>query len=332
MEENNNPKVSVIAPVYGVEKFIGRAVESMMNQTLKEVEFIFVDDCTPDCSINIIKEVCNRYPQRAASIRIIHHEVNKGLPAARNTGIEAAQGTYIFHWDSDDYADSTMLETMYQTAINQQSDYVWADWYLTFETNSRIMCQPSASTPRDALTEILAGTMKYNVWNKLVSKELYKSTGIRFPEGKSMGEDMTMIKLLIWAKKVVHINQPFYHYIRNNADAMTQTYSERHLSELTQNTADLCSYLSQHIKDEHITIELHWFKLNVKLPFLFSNRPSDFKLWHSWYSESNRYIMSNYKLSVRTRLLQWTAAHHLTLMNRIYNTLLFNLVYGKIYK
>ncbi|MDE6509077.1 MAG: glycosyltransferase, partial [Muribaculaceae bacterium] len=90
------PKVSVIAPVYGVESFIGRAVESMMAQTLDDVEFIFVDDCTPDGSVSVLRDVVVRYPER--QVRILRHDVNRGLPAARNTGLDVARGEYIFHW------------------------------------------------------------------------------------------------------------------------------------------------------------------------------------------------------------------------------------------
>lgn len=93
-------KVSVIVPIYNVSRFIKRCVESLFNQTLDDVEFIFVNDCTPDDSIDILKKVIADYPDR--NTMIINHEVNKGLPAARNTGLKAASGDYIFHCDSDD--------------------------------------------------------------------------------------------------------------------------------------------------------------------------------------------------------------------------------------
>lgn len=324
------PKVSVIAPVYGVERFIARAVVSMMMQTLDDVEFIFIDDSTPDSSIDIIREITARYPDR--KVRIIRHEVNRGLPAARNTGIDAARGEYIFHWDSDDYAEPEMLEALYREAAIHGYDYVWCDWFLTFNTNSRIMPQPSATTPREALSIALSGGMKYNVWNKLVSRRLYGSAAIRFPEGRSMGEDMTMLKLLAKASCVGYVAKPFYHYIRTNTEAMTQVYSARHLEELRNNTADLCDFLRVEVSDNNIEQEINWFKLNVKLPFLFSGRKSEMKLWKSWYTEADKYIMSNRRQALHTRVLQWTAAHRFSFINRLYNTLVFKFIYGVIYK
>ena len=96
-------KVSVIVPIYKVERFIARCVTSLMKQTLQDVEYIFVDDATPDQSLSILQEVLVAYPERKKYVKILHHKDNQGLPAARNTGLEVSEGEYIFHCDSDDY-------------------------------------------------------------------------------------------------------------------------------------------------------------------------------------------------------------------------------------
>ena len=120
--------ISVIIPIYGVEHFIGRCAESLMCQTLREgVEFIFVDDATPDGSIQVLQEVLDRYPERQGQVSILHHDVNQGLPAARNTGLAIAQGKYIFHCDGDDYVERDMLEVLLGAAEQQRADYVWCD-------------------------------------------------------------------------------------------------------------------------------------------------------------------------------------------------------------
>ena len=93
--------VSVIVPVYNVSGFVERCVRSLMEQTLDNVEFIFVDDASPDNSIDIIRRVIKEYPNR--NVRIAIHEYNKGLPSARNTGLDLCVGEYVFHCDADDY-------------------------------------------------------------------------------------------------------------------------------------------------------------------------------------------------------------------------------------
>ena len=190
------PKVSVIVPVFNVEKFIGRCVRSLMMQTLSDVEFIFVNDATPDTSMAVLESILAEYPDRASQVKILAHEQNLGLPAARNTGLDAAHGEYIFHCDSDDFVESDMLESMYSSAKDNDADIVWCDWYLSFGQNERYMKQPSYDTASDALKGMLGGAMKYNVWNKLIRRRLYVDNGIVFPSGYGMGEDMTMMMFL----------------------------------------------------------------------------------------------------------------------------------------
>lgn len=110
--------VSVIIPVYNVGKFIERCARSLMEQTMDNVEYIFVDDASPDNSIQILQKVLADYPNRRDNVRILTHAENKGLPAARNTGLAVATGEYIFHCDSDDFVEPDMLEQLYGKAIN----------------------------------------------------------------------------------------------------------------------------------------------------------------------------------------------------------------------
>lgn len=212
-------KVSVIVPVYGVERFIERCARSLMEQTLEGVEFLFVDDATPDSSIEVLEKVIAQYPCRMGQVHVVRHERNLGLPAARNTGLSLAQGEYIFHCDGDDYVEKDMLAQMYRYAQSMDYDIVWADWYLTYVGNERYMKQPSYDTPMEALKSMLGGGMKYNVWNKLVRRTLYTFNHIEFPVGYGMGEDMTMMMLFALANSAGHLPKAYYHYVKTNANA-----------------------------------------------------------------------------------------------------------------
>ena len=128
---NTNVKVSVCIPVYGVEKYIERCARSLFEQTMAEgIEFIFVNDCTKDRSIEILEQVLSEYPQRKEQVKIIHHKKNGGLVAARNTGLKHATGDYIIHCDSDDWVDLNMYEAMYNKAIETNADMVYSDFYI----------------------------------------------------------------------------------------------------------------------------------------------------------------------------------------------------------
>lgn len=320
MESN---KVSVIIPIYKVEAFIGRCATTLMEQTLREVEYIFVDDATPDRSIKVLEEVIARYPERREQVRIVHHETNKGLPAARNTGLAVATGEYIFHCDSDDYVELTMLEELYHAAKTQEADIVWCDWYLTFAESERYMKQPCFGTPMEALKAMLSGGMKYNVWNKLVRRSLYTDNHIAFPAGYGMGEDMTMMMLFAHAKKVAYVPKAYYHYIKTNTNAFSQTYSDKHLVELKHNVQRIISYMQEECGGA-LEKELNFFKLDVKFPFLIAGQ---YKRWEEWYPEANTYILQNKTVSARTRYIQWFASKRQYWIVRMYSYILNRFIY-----
>ena len=156
------------------------------------------------------------------------------------------------------------------------------------------MKQPEYTTAMDALKGMLAGSMKYNVWNKLIKRELYQRYLIKFPEGYGMGEDMTIIMLFAHAKKIKYISSAFYHYVKLNTNAFSQTYSQRHLIELKHNTLRIVKFIQNkfgHTLDK----ELAFFKLEVKFPLLITGNKKKYKLWKEWYPEANHYILQKYK-------------------------------------
>ena len=118
-------KVSVIIPVYGVERYMGRCARSLFAQTMtRGIEFIFVDDCTQDRSIEILRNTLEEYPERHAQVTILKHSSNKGLAATRKTGVRAARGEYIIHCDSDDWVEPDMCRLMYEEAKRSDADMV----------------------------------------------------------------------------------------------------------------------------------------------------------------------------------------------------------------
>ena len=324
-------RVSVIVPIYKVEKFIERCVRSLMEQTLNNVEYIFVDDASPDNSIQILQSVLREYSHRSQQINIITHGQNKGLPAARNTGLAVAKGEYIFHCDSDDYVEPDMLKQMYEVAKENHADIVWCDWYLTFEKKERYMNQPDYITPIDALKGMLGGAMKFNVWNKLVKRSLYIDNNITFPTGYGMGEDMTMMMLFAHANKIKYLPEAFYHYVKLNTGAFSQTYSDKHIVELRYNVDRIIDYIRSFFGDS-LEKDLAFFKLDVKFPFLISGDYKKYQLWKEWYPEANTYILQNNNISARSRWIQWFAWKGHFWIVKLYHFLLMKVVYGIIYK
>ena len=324
--------VSVIVPIYNVGRYIGRCAESLLGQTMKSgIEFIFVNDATQDDSMEVLRQVLRRHPERAGQVRILEHDRNKGLPAARNTGMDTASGEYIYHCDSDDFLEKSMLLKMHTRAQHDNADIVWCDWYLSFRKKERYMRQPQFQTPFSALRAMLDGSMKYNVWNKLVRRNLYESTGIRFPEGHSMGEDMTMIKLMACSFKESHVPEALYHYVKSDVAMSTGTLSRKALEDLKFNAEDTIAFLRKEFQaglKEGIAL----FKTNVKLPFLLTGSHDDYLRWCSWYPEADSYIWRNKKASLRIKLLQQCAALRIYPAVWIYFHMIQKVIYGLIYR
>lgn len=325
-------KVSAIIPIFKVRNFVERCACSLFEQTLKEVEYIFIDDASPDDSMEILKLCIERYPERKGQIKILTREQNKGLPAARNTGLTVATGEYVFHCDSDDFVEPTMLEEMYEAAKAKDADMVYCDFYLSFEKNERYMSNPNYETAEDMFKlGLLGGNMKYNVWNKLVRRSLYSDNDIWFPAGHGMGEDMTMIRLAACAKSIAYVPKAFYHYVKLNANAYSATMSDRHKVDIRFNVDQTVAFLVDKFGN-NIAKEIAFFKLNTKLPFLITDDEVQYEVWKEWWPEANKYICENKALAFRIRLVQWLAAKGQFWAVKLYFKVVYKLVYGVIYR
>ena len=130
------PKVSVIIPVYGVENYIERCARSLFEQTLDDIEYLFIDDCTPDQSIKVLQQLLEEYPQRKHQVIIHRMEHNSGQAAVRKWGMQNATGEYVIHCDSDDWVDLDMYRAMYEKAKSDNSDFVVCDFIVTDGNNN----------------------------------------------------------------------------------------------------------------------------------------------------------------------------------------------------
>lgn len=308
--------------MYGVERFVERCTRSLMEQTLSEgIEYIFVDDATPDKSIEILRDTVQEYPGRTGQVKILRHDTNRGLPTARNTGMDAARGEYVVHIDSDDFVEPDMLEVMLDEARRTDADMVWCDWYLSGETGERAMPQPDAANAREALRAMMGGSMKYNVWNKMTRRAIFTENKLRFPDGQPMGEDMTMIMTMAHCRNVGHVTRALYHYRRTNEGAMTQTYTDASLEQLRRNADRVTAYLeTTGMADAQ---DVSNFRLQVKFPFLFFEPATrGFRLWREWWPEANAAIGRDRYLRFHARAAQRMASWRLWWGVRLYRRLL----------
>lgn len=205
------PLISVIVPVYKVEKYLGRCVDSILAQTYENTEIILVDDGSPD---NCPK-LCEEYAKKYSSIRVIHQE-NRGLSGARNTGIRHAKGDYLAFVDSDDVISPHFLESLYRAMKETHANISQCRWeYMHGDTIKEpydSQAKRECFTGREMLANLYIQTGAYFVvaWNKLYKRELFEE--IRYPEGRIHEDEATTYRLFDLAEKCVYVDNALYGY------------------------------------------------------------------------------------------------------------------------
>jgi len=214
-------KVSMLVPIYGVEKYIEQCAISLFSQTYKDLEYIFVNDCTPDSSIYILEEVLENYPERRKQTKIISHQTNRGLGASRKTALAASTGEYIFNVDSDDYIPLNAVEKLVEVQRRTNADIVsGAFQYLTTE-GTLIEKQPYLLDKVHTLKLLLAqNTILNNIWGRLIRKSLYTDNNIDSIEGVNMAEDYGLTtRLVCAAENIAYTNDIVYVYRQGSASS-----------------------------------------------------------------------------------------------------------------
>ena len=229
MTNSSKVKVSVCIPVYGVEKYIERCARSLFEQTMKDgIEFIFVNDCTKDKSIEILEQILSEYPGRREQVKIIHHEKNGGLVAARKTALAHVVGDYVIHCDSDDWVELNMYETMYNKAIETNADIVYCDYYISTENKRNIIKHFGKCVSKMVIDEIFSGIAWGGVWNILSSRKIALAVELYCPNHIIMHEDILRISQMIMiCDKISFVNKPLYYYFQNETSIVHRFNKEK---------------------------------------------------------------------------------------------------------
>lgn len=208
-----NDLISIIVPVYNVEEYIQKCVNSIINQTYRNIEIILVNDGSKDKS----GEICDKLKQKDNRIKVIHKE-NGGLSDARNAGLKIANGDYIGFVDSDDYVKEDMFETLYKLNKEHNADISIVSFYEIYKgkvIGVRDSKKLEELNKIQAIKELLIDTkIQSYAWNKLFKKELFEN--IEFPKSKNFEDIATTLLLFEKANKVVLLEEPKYYYVRRD--------------------------------------------------------------------------------------------------------------------
>ena len=228
MRTVNNPKVSILVPIYGTELYIEKCARTLFEQTYDNIEFIFVNDCTRDNSVHVLKRVLEEYPLRKSQTRIIEHKENKGLAGSRLTGLQNATGEYVWCVDSDDYVLPNYLEMLIESIKYNHSEVAICEYNLVSESGNFIRSQrlnePKELTVIDGRTLLRyyykdGGSVNVVAWNKIYRRELFNN--IKFAKGKFYEDEYLLVPMFWRIKKVSLVRKKLYNYVQRPNSIMS---------------------------------------------------------------------------------------------------------------
>lgn len=303
------PKVSVIVPVYGVEKYIERCARSLFEQTLDDMEFIFVDDCTPDRSIEVLKNVIEDFPSRRNQVHIIKMPQNSGLHKVRKEGLKNATGDYIAHCDSDDWVELDMYESMYDYAEKNNCDLVKCQIFESDDTTNRPRTLSLRNQNKDQLLSELLYVKGWNfIWDKLAKKQLYSSFEMQWPVTPMWEDFIISSQLLIHSNRFGVIDKHFYHYYKNPTSICNITSINadiRRCMNAKDNLELLIDIFNKQYPSLNYDNELLMLKYEVKRKLIpIMNRYRNYSVWKSVYPEIDLMILSMGLLS-KEQIIQY---------------------------
>lgn len=223
-------KVSILVPIYGVESYIGQCAKTLFEQTYNDIEYVFVNDCTQDGSIEILQQVMAQYPERQSQVRVIHHAHNLGLGGARRTAFEASTGQYVMHVDSDDLLPQDAVRALVVAAEQSGADIVdgsYADW--ENGRSSRVHRAPKVSHKKYERWLLSQNIVSNHIWGRLYRRDLLVDNGIESVEGIDYSEDYAVVPRAMYFAKRHVIDDVVYYYRKDNITSYTHQISEKNL-------------------------------------------------------------------------------------------------------
>lgn len=224
----NGIRVSVLIPVYNVEAYIERCAVSLFEQTYRQIEFVFVDDCTSDRSMEILRATIGRYPDRAADVRIVRHENNLGLAAARKTGVEAASGEYIMFVDSDDWLEKETVEKSLHVAMESGAEMVVFHVVQHFGWQDVEIIRPEPEDPREFFFFVLRDDVGSSLCAKMFRSTLLKDHSYMRLPGVSFAEDYILLPQIVrHVSKIAYLDEVLYHYDCRNSNTCSHIIEDK---------------------------------------------------------------------------------------------------------
>lgn len=258
-------KVSILVPVYGVEKFIKQCAESLFEQSYANIEYVFVDDCTVDNSIAILQQVLCDYPNRKSQVKIIRHPINRGLGAGRKTALAASTGNFVLNVDSDDYLMPDAVETLVRAQQTTGADIVTGAYLALFPDGSMAEKRYQGFCKEETLKLLLIqNTLLPHIWARLIRRTIYTDHNINAVENINMAEDYALTPRLVFAARhITYADKAVYVYRQNSPSSIFGHFSHQHVISILRANETIWQYIQTHDSQYEYTFALGIGMLNA---------------------------------------------------------------------
>lgn len=288
-----NPLISIIVPIYNVERFLDRCVQSIINQTYKNLEILLIDDGSPDDCPNIAAQ----WARKDYRVKV-YHKSNGGLSDARNYGLDRAKGEYIAFVDSDDYIEPEMYEIMIKGILDNQCELACCGRYYTNDSKniqSRVLPDCKLLTRNDAVRELLNnGCVEEAAWDKLYSITLWDN--VRFPKDEINEDIVVMPKILSRCTHIIHVGTAFYHYCYNGT-SITKSGYNRNKDVMFKHMEELSLYIKKNFPEEYRYVDVLRAKYAMTTLMAIVLAKEEKKYWDS-YQKYRQILLESYHCMV----------------------------------
>lgn len=317
------PKVSVIITVFNCEKYIETCACSLFEQTLDNIEYVFVNDASTDNSITILNRIIRNYPMIEKHTIIINIKRNGGVSNARQIGIGKATGEYIIHCDSDDWIDKNMYEQLYKKAKETDADIVGCNFKHEFTDSQYDFHQQYADTMEENIRRLINGKIFPSLCTSLTRRSLVTDNNVSFPIGKNMGEDLFFnLQSYLYANKIVSIDWAPYHYRHTEESSCVQRTRKSIDSDIA--IAGLIEFfMKEHGLYNQYAKDIEYRKFLSKLPLIHNLDDKEiYKEWLNIYPETNHHIWRYDQIEWKQKLELWLAANNMLPIAKGFKSLL----------
>jgi glycosyltransferase involved in cell wall biosynthesis len=333
-----NPQVSILVPVYNVSKYIERCVRSLFEQTYDNIEYVFVNDCTPDDSMEILTKVLDDYPQRKSQVRIINFSENRGVTAARNRLVSEISGKYAIFVDSDDYIEKNTVKLLVNEALKTNAEIVAHDFVEEYEDGkTKVLKVFLSDNKAENVKSFLLEKNPHPLYAKLIDSKLFNHPDFKLiPDDMIFWEDFCIsMQLIVFAKKITNISVPLYHYVRYNNLSITSSFGKS--LKFFESAILRCNFMENFLQKtnyyEENKNDIDFQKVFHKAILMRSANSIALRKKYAnlWYNEETEHYC---KLKRHERIIIFLVRHRLFGLTQLiyYGTLLFYMIRGSVTK